>query len=91
MDEALDWIDSFLQNPSVALLDNASASMVQTSLWMRQFNLGRKRIIDTHLAAILYTMGVQRLLTANPGDFAIFGVFEIVTPVPPLTPSPPSP
>jgi hypothetical protein len=47
---------------------------------MRQFNLGRKRILDTHLAAILHTNGVRRLLTSNPADFKIFGVLEIVTP-----------
>jgi hypothetical protein len=47
---------------------------------MKQFNLGRKRILDTHLAAILYTNGVSRLLTSNPSDFAVFGVLETVTP-----------
>jgi hypothetical protein len=47
---------------------------------MRQFNLGRKRILDTHLAAILHTSGVRRLLTSNPADFAVFGVLETVTP-----------
>jgi hypothetical protein len=47
---------------------------------MREHQLGRKRILDTHLAAILYTSGVTRLLTSNPGDFSIFQVFETVTP-----------
>jgi hypothetical protein len=54
--------------------------MDQTLHWMRQFSLGRKRILDTHLAAILYTSGVRRLLTANPSDFTVFGVLEIITP-----------
>jgi len=48
--------------------------------WMRQFNLGRKRILDTHLAAVLHGAGVRRLLTANPADFAVFGALETVTP-----------
>jgi hypothetical protein len=34
----------------------------------------------THLAAVLHTAGARRLLTANPGDFAVFGVLEIITP-----------
>jgi hypothetical protein len=54
--------------------------MNQTLRWMRQFNLGRKRILDTHLAAILHTNGVHRLLTSNPADFAIFHVLETITP-----------
>jgi len=54
--------------------------MDQTILWMRQFNLGRKRILDTQLAAILHTNGVSRLLTSNPADFSVFGVLETITP-----------
>lgn len=47
---------------------------------MKKFDLGRKRILDTHLAAILYTNGVRRLLTSNPSDFTVFGALETVTP-----------
>ncbi len=46
--------------------------------WMQRHQLGRKRILDTQLAAILWTSGVRLLLTANPGDFRIFG-FQIPT------------
>jgi len=46
--------------------------------WMQRHQLGRKRILDTQLAAILWTSGVRQLLTANPGDFQIFG-FQIPT------------
>lgn len=91
MAEAMDWMNSLLQNPMVMLLDTTTASVTQTLLWMRQFDLGRKRIIDTHLAAILYAGGARRLLTSNPGDFEIFGVFEIITPTSAPTPSPPPP
>jgi hypothetical protein len=47
---------------------------------MRRFNLGRKRILDTHLAAVLHTHGVRKLMTSNPADFAVFQVFDLVTP-----------
>lgn len=80
MPEALDWTQEFLANPAVSLLEPTQASMDQTLHWMRQFSLGRKRILDTHLAAILHTSGVRRLLTANPSDFTVFGVLEIITP-----------
>ena len=80
MTEALDWTEAFLTNPAVRVIEPAAESAPQTLRWMRQFNLGRKRILDTHLAAVLHTAGVRRLLTSNPGDFAVFGIFEIITP-----------
>jgi predicted nucleic acid-binding protein len=48
--------------------------------WLQQFSLGRKRLLDTLLAATYYQAGVQSLLTTDPGDFAVFGVFASVTP-----------
>jgi hypothetical protein len=48
--------------------------------WILQFNLGRKRILDTHLAAVLHIAGVRRLLTSNSADFTVFGVLETVVP-----------
>ena len=80
MTEALDWVEAFLTNSAVLVVEPAAESAPQTLRWMRQFNLGRKRILDTHLAAVLHTAGVRRLLTSNPGDFAVFGIFEIITP-----------
>lgn len=80
MSEALNWTEDFLKNPMVGLLESTKESVNQTLLWMRQFNLGRKRILDTHLAAVLHTAGVKRLLTSNPADFAIFRDLEIITP-----------
>lgn len=80
MTEALDWIEDFMRNPTVSLLLPTDASLKQTLTWMRQLNLGRKRILDTELAAILHTGGVRRLLTSNSADFTVFNVFDIVTP-----------
>lgn len=72
MTEAMQWLEDFLSSPSVGLIQPGTASLDQTLKWMRQYNLGRKRILDTHLAAVLYSKGVIRLLTSNPADFAIF-------------------
>jgi len=80
MTEALDWVESFLANPAVGLLEPTPESLRQALQWMRKFNLGRKRILDTHLAAVFYAAGVHRLFTANAADFAVFNVFEIITP-----------
>jgi toxin-antitoxin system PIN domain toxin len=80
MSEAMQWLEDFLANPAVGLVQPGSASLDQTLKWMRQHNLGRKRILDTHLAAVLYSDGVTRLLTSNPADFAIFAALQTVTP-----------
>lgn len=46
--------------------------------WMHQYGLGRKRILDTHLAATYAAAGIGRLATSNDRDFTAFGVFEIL-------------
>jgi predicted nucleic acid-binding protein len=46
---------------------------------MARFQLGRKRILDTALAATLELAGVRRLATFNPVDFQIFPFLELVT------------
>lgn len=47
--------------------------------WMQKYKLGRKRILDTQLAALLWSSGVRQIVTANPDDFRIFG-FLLLTP-----------
>lgn len=80
MTQALDWTQRFLENPAVGLVQSSAETVLQSLRWMRQFDLGRKRILDTELAAVFHVAGVRRLFTSNPSDFAVFGVFEIVTP-----------
>ena len=52
--------------------------------WMRHHKIGRKRVLDTLLAATYRAAGVTSLLTLNSEDFAIFGEFACV----PLSPAP---
>ena len=47
--------------------------------WLQRHQLGRKRILDTQLAASLWNAGVRRLVTSNPDDFRLFG-FEVLVP-----------
>jgi predicted nucleic acid-binding protein len=56
------------------------AATWQFLTWLRQHSLGRKRLLDTLLAATYHQGGVPSLLTTNASDFAIFGVFQCVTP-----------
>jgi predicted nucleic acid-binding protein len=44
--------------------------------WMTQYALGRKRVLDTMLAATYYRHGINRIATLNADDFHVFGVFE---------------
>jgi len=48
--------------------------------WLKQFSLGRKRLLDALLAATYRQTGIQSLLTTNPADFGVFGVFGCITP-----------
>jgi predicted nucleic acid-binding protein len=48
--------------------------------WMQQHSLGRKRLLDTLLAATYEEAGVRSLLTTNPADFTVFGTFQCITP-----------
>jgi predicted nucleic acid-binding protein len=48
--------------------------------WLKQFSLGRKRLLDTLLAATYRQNGIQSLLTTNPTDFSLFGIFVCITP-----------
>jgi predicted nucleic acid-binding protein len=52
----------------------------QFLVWMKQFSLGRKRLLDTLLAATYDDAGIRSLLTPNPSDFSVFGLFVCVTP-----------
>ena len=42
--------------------------------------LGRKRLLDTLLAATYRQGGVRSLLTTNPEDFGVFDCFALITP-----------
>jgi predicted nucleic acid-binding protein len=46
--------------------------------WMRKHNLGRKRVLDTQLAATFHTHGIVRILTSNARDYRIFGCFDLI-------------
>lgn len=46
--------------------------------WMSDFDLGRKRLLDTLLAATYHRAGVQRIATGDWRDFSRYGVFDVV-------------
>jgi predicted nucleic acid-binding protein len=56
------------------------AATRQFLVWLQQFSLGRKRLLDTLLTATYQGAGILSLLTTNAADFTIFGVFSCISP-----------
>jgi predicted nucleic acid-binding protein len=48
--------------------------------WMAEHKLGRKRLLDTLLAATFYSREIRSILSSNARDYAVFGCFEILVP-----------
>lgn len=46
--------------------------------WMEQHGLGRKRLLDTLLAASYYCAGVRRIATTDWRDFNVYAVFDVL-------------
>jgi predicted nucleic acid-binding protein len=80
MEEALSWIEAWLAREETLLLAVEDADVQLCLRWLRQHHLGRRRILDTQLAATLHRQDVRRLITSNPDDFRVFGVLELVVP-----------
>lgn len=64
---------------SVVQVFPSDASTVLFLDWMRQHRLGRKRLLDTQLAATYYCADIQTLVSTNARDFSVFGCFTILT------------
>jgi len=47
---------------------------------IEDLGLGRKRILDTALAAALDLAGIRTLVTLNAKDYRIFSFLEVITP-----------
>lgn len=48
--------------------------------WMEEHNLGRKRLLDTMLAATYFGHQIDTILTSNARDFSVFGCFRVIVP-----------
>ena len=63
----------------------ANADATQQFLdWLERLELGRKRLLDTLLAATYRQGGVRSLLTTNPADFGVFDCFTLILPGGPI-------
>ena len=47
--------------------------------WLTRYQLGRKRLLDTLLAATFRSAGIKWIVTNNEQDFKVLGVFDFVS------------
>lgn len=80
MDKALERAGAWWKSPEVRQIVPNAAAIEEFLAWMKMYRLGRKRILDTLLAATYKTAGIASVLTTNARDFAVFSHFQVVQP-----------
>lgn len=80
MTQALARADLWWNGEEVTHVFPTPESTRQYLEWMRTHNLGRKRLLDTHLAATYHTHGIRAILSSNVRDYTIFGCFDVISP-----------
>ena len=80
MSEAIERAEYWWSADEVVAVYPTNLSTRLTLEWLRQFQLGRKRLRDTTLAASYRVAGVNRIVTLNKRDFEVFGVFDLLEP-----------
>jgi predicted nucleic acid-binding protein len=79
MAEAIGRAEHWWQAAEVLRVFPDGQAVTDFLAWLSRYQLGRKRLLDTLLAAAFRQAGVKRLITNNERDFKVFGCFEIVT------------
>lgn len=77
MSEALDLCEQWWNAQECRTVPTDSEAGALFLAWMVRFKLGRKRLLDTLLAATYYSGGVVRLASTDWRDFETYGVFEL--------------
>lgn len=80
MRQALDWSQAIWNGKEFQRLIPTVEVLDRTVELMRRLDLGRKRILDTSLAATLEAAAVTKLATFNAKHFVIFRFLDVVVP-----------
>lgn len=80
MDDAIQTADRLWNAPEVERIVPGPGVFSRTLNLLGTLSLGRKRMLDTALAATLEEAAVTRLVTFNAQDFAIFAFLKVVVP-----------
>lgn len=78
MIDAISRAEHWWEAEEVVRVAPEGQSMVTFFGWLRRYHLGRKRLLDTLLAATFRQAGVSRIITNNNRDFEILGGFELI-------------
>jgi predicted nucleic acid-binding protein len=79
MEEALARAEYWWQAREVVRIYPEGDAVSTWIEWLREHRLGRKRLLDTMLAASACSHGISTIVTNNEKDFKVFGSFEILT------------
>lgn len=77
VDQAIERIWFWVEQERVRVIYPTDTSLKRCLMWLSAFRLGRKRLIDTQMAAAYAEEGVTRIWSADSGGFAVFGCFNL--------------
>ena len=78
MVDAINRADHWWQAAEVVRIFPDGQAVRDFLVWLTRYQLGRKRLLDTMLAATFKNAGVKRILTNNGRDFKVLGDFQIM-------------
>ncbi len=79
MADAISRAEHWWQAAEVVRVFPEGESVTHFLAWLTRHQLGRKRLLDTLLAATFHRAGINRIISNNKSDYKVLGVFEIVT------------
>lgn len=79
MFEALTWATFWSEAEEVVIISTDIAAHQQWLVWLEQYHLGWKRLLDTQIAATWWSAGIREIFTLNPADFRVFDTFQLHT------------
>ncbi|MCX6879908.1 MAG: type II toxin-antitoxin system VapC family toxin [Verrucomicrobia bacterium] len=71
------WADA----SEVAMLPQSQEVAALWCDWLERHRLGRKRLLDTLIAATWHHAGITEVFTLNPADFEVFDAFTVPPPL----------
>ena len=75
MEQALERARAWWDSPDVGRCEADDEAVKWFLDAMAKHHLGRKRVLDTMLAATYHSEGITSVLTLNAADFTVFGEF----------------
>jgi predicted nucleic acid-binding protein len=79
MGEAIGRAEHWWQAEEVMRVFPNNQTVTDFTGWLARYQLGRKRLLDTMLAATFRQAAISRLITNNERDYSVFGCFEIIS------------